>query len=93
MANIPRMNEGGSGVYSPRKILKFEARKCNFCILNIQISSKIYANYILAFEIKEEKTHKIKVKKILTIIYRYLLEEDSSGHVCGGILPQKIFEI
>jgi hypothetical protein len=43
---------------------------------------------ILVFEIKEEKTHKIKVKKILTIIYHYLLEEDSNGHVCGGIPPE-----
>ena len=29
----------------------------------------------------------------LTIIYHYLLEEDSNGQVCGGVLPQKIFEI
>jgi hypothetical protein len=47
---------------------------------------------ILVFEIKGKKTHK-KLKKILTIIYHYLLEEDSNGHVCGDILPQKIFEI
>ena len=33
-----------------------------------------------------------KVKKI-TIIYHYLLEEDSNGQVCGGVLPQKKFEI
>jgi hypothetical protein len=33
-----------------------------------------------------------KLKK-LTIIYHYLLEEDSNGQVCGGVLPQKIFEI
>jgi hypothetical protein len=47
---------------------------------------------ILVFEIKEEKTHKIKVKKILTIIYHYLLEEDSNGHVCGGIPPRKFLK-
>jgi hypothetical protein len=47
---------------------------------------------ILVFEInKGENTQ--KVKKKLTIIYHYLLEEDSNGHVCGGVLPQKIFEI
>jgi hypothetical protein len=46
---------------------------------------------ILVFEINKGKTHK-KFKK-LTIIYHYLLEEDSNGHVCGGVLPQKIFEI
>jgi hypothetical protein len=46
---------------------------------------------ILVLEIKEGKNAQ-KVKK-LTIIYHYLLEEDSNGHVCGGVLPQKIFEI
>jgi hypothetical protein len=35
-----------------------------------------------------------KSKKKITIIYHYLLEEDSNGHVCEGVLPgQKIFEI
>ena len=34
-----------------------------------------------------------KVEKKLNIIYHYLLEEDSNGHVCGGVLPQKIIEI
>jgi hypothetical protein len=47
---------------------------------------------ILVFEIKEGKNAQ-KVKKILPIIYHYLLEEDSNGHVCGAILRQKIFEI
>jgi hypothetical protein len=48
---------------------------------------------ILVFEIKEGKNAQ-KVKKILTIVYHYLLEEDSSnGHMCGGVLPPKIFEI
>ena len=40
---------------------------------------------ILVFEIKEGKNAQ-KVKKKLTIIYHYLLEEDSNGHVCGGVL-------
>ena len=47
---------------------------------------------ILVFEIKEGKNQQ-KVKKILTIIYHYLLEEDTNCHVCRGVLPQKIFEI
>jgi hypothetical protein len=47
---------------------------------------------ILVFKIKEGKNPQ-KVKKILTIIYHYLLEEDTNGRVCGGVLPQKIFEI
>ena len=47
---------------------------------------------ILVFEIKEGRNAQ-KVKKILTIIYHYLLEEDSNGHMCGGVLPQKMFEI
>ena len=47
---------------------------------------------ILVFEIKEGKNAQ-NVKKILTIIYHYLLEEDSNRHVCGGVLPRKIFEI
>jgi hypothetical protein len=64
------------------------------CILNIQICSKLkFMLTLLVFEIKEGKTAQNKSKKILTIIYHYLLEEDSNGHVCGGILPQKIFEI
>jgi hypothetical protein len=47
---------------------------------------------ILVFEINKGKNEK-KVKKI-TIIYHYLLEEDSNGdQVCGSVLPQKIFEI
>ena len=46
---------------------------------------------ILVFEIKGKNAQ--KVKKILTIIYHYLLEEDSNGYMCGGILPQKMFEI
>jgi hypothetical protein len=46
---------------------------------------------ILVFEIKEGKNAQ-KVKKIITKIYHYLLE-DSNGHVCGAILRQKIFEI
>ena len=47
---------------------------------------------ILVFEIKEGKNAQ-KVKKIVTIIYHYLLEEDSNGHVCGGVLHKKIFDI
>jgi hypothetical protein len=48
---------------------------------------------ILVFEIKEGKNAQ-KVKKIFTIIYHYLIEEDNgNGHVCGAILPQKMFEI
>ena len=46
---------------------------------------------ILVFEIKEGKKTQ-KVKGILTIIYHYLLEEDSNGHVCGGILPRKFWK-
>ena len=46
---------------------------------------------ILVFEIKEGKNAQ-KVKKILTKMYHYLLEEDSNDHVCGGVLPQKIFQ-
>jgi hypothetical protein len=46
---------------------------------------------ILVFEIKEGKNPQ-KVKGILTIIYHYLLEEDSNGHVCGGILPRKFLK-
>ena len=46
---------------------------------------------ILVFEINKGKNAQ-KVKKI-TIIYHYLLEEDSNGQVCGGVLSQKIFEI
>jgi hypothetical protein len=41
---------------------------------------------ILVFEIKGKNAQSLK--KILTIIYHYLLEEDSNGHVCGGILPR-----
>ena len=33
-----------------------------------------------------------KLKKLI-IVYHYLLEEDRNGHVWGGVLPQKIFEI
>jgi hypothetical protein len=47
---------------------------------------------IVVFEINKGKNAQ-KVKKKLTIIYHYLLEEDSNGHVCGGILPQKNIEI
>ena len=46
---------------------------------------------ILVFEINKGENAQ-KVKKI-TIIYHYLLEEDSNDQVCGGVLPQKIFEI
>jgi hypothetical protein len=46
---------------------------------------------ILVFEIEEGKNAQ-KVKKILTIIYHYLLEEDSNGHVCGAILPRKFLK-
>jgi hypothetical protein len=71
----------------------------------IEISLDLYINYnfdfldlhndfsrlILVFEINKGKNAQ-KVKKI-TIIYHYLLEEDSNGQVCGGVLPQNIFEI
>jgi hypothetical protein len=43
---------------------------------------------VLVFEIKEG-TKAQKVKKVLTVIYHYLLEGDSKGHVCRGILPGK----
>ena len=46
---------------------------------------------ILVFEIKEGKNQQ-KVKKILTIIYHCLLEEDTNGHVCGGVLPRKFLK-
>ena len=48
---------------------------------------------ILVFEIKEGKNAQ-KVKKILTIIYHYLLEEDSNGRRprVWGHTTQKIFE-
>jgi hypothetical protein len=46
---------------------------------------------ILVFEINKGKNAQ-KVKKN-HIIYHCLLEEDSNGQVCGGVLPQKIFEI
>jgi hypothetical protein len=45
---------------------------------------------ILVFEIKEGKNAQ-KVKKILTIIYHYLLEEDNNGRrprVWGHIPPE-----
>jgi hypothetical protein len=47
---------------------------------------------ILVFEIKEGKSTQ-KVKKILAIIYHFLLEEDSNGHMCACVLPKKMFEI
>ena len=47
---------------------------------------------ILVFEINKRQNAQ-KVKKKLTIIYHYLLEENSNGHVCRGVLPQNIFEI
>ena len=46
---------------------------------------------VLVFEMKEGKNEQ-KLKKILTVIYHYLLEGDSRmaiGHVCGGVLPRK----
>ena len=43
---------------------------------------------ILVFEINKGKKRTKSIKKI-TIIYHYLLEEDSNGQVCGGVLPQK----
>ena len=51
-----------------------------------------FIHTILVFEINKGRNAQ-KVKKILTIIYNYLLEEDSNGHMCGGVLPQKIIEI
>jgi hypothetical protein len=49
---------------------------------------------LLVFEIKKGKNKKIHKKlKKLTIIYHYLLEEESKGKVCGGVLLQKMFEI
>ena len=45
---------------------------------------------ILVFEIKEGINAQ-KVKKILTVIYHYLLEGDSNvseGHVCGAHSPE-----
>jgi hypothetical protein len=46
---------------------------------------------IHVFQIKEGKNTQ-KVKKILAIIYHYLLEEDSNGHMCGGVLPRKLLK-
>jgi hypothetical protein len=46
---------------------------------------------ILVFEINKGKNAQ-KVKKINHHL-SLLLEEDSNGHVCGGVLPQKMFEI
>ena len=46
---------------------------------------------VLVFEMKEGKNEQ-KFKKILTVIYHYLLGGDSRmaiGHVCGGVLPRK----
>jgi hypothetical protein len=47
---------------------------------------------ILVFEINKGYNSQ-KVKENLTIICHYLLEENSNGHMCGGVLPQKMFEI
>ena len=78
-------HEGGLGVYSPRKFLKFEARKCHF------LRSE-HPN-LLIFETKEGKNAQ-KVKKILTIIFRYLLGGGGIAKAtCVGILTQKMFEI
>ena len=45
---------------------------------------------ILVFEINKGKNAQ-KVKKKLTIIYHYLLEEDSNDHVCEGVLSPRKF--
>jgi hypothetical protein len=44
---------------------------------------------ILVFDIKEGKNAQ-EVKKILTVIYHYLLEGAAmaEGHVCGSVLPR-----
>jgi hypothetical protein len=49
---------------------------------------------ILVFEIKEGKNAQ-KLKRILTVIYHYLLEGDTNGRRprVWGHNPQKIFEI
>jgi hypothetical protein len=49
---------------------------------------------VLVFEIKVGKNAQ-KVKKILTVIYHYLLEGDSNGQRprVWGHTPQKMFEI
>jgi uncharacterized circularly permuted ATP-grasp superfamily protein len=80
-------HEAGQGVCTPRKFLKFEARKCHF------LRSE-HPN-LLVFETKEGKNAQ-KVKKILTIIFRYLLGGAGGGiakATCVGILTQKMFEI
>jgi hypothetical protein len=54
--------EGGLGEYSPRKFLKFEARKCHFLhSAFIQMTPKVMLT-ILVFEINEGKNAQ-KVKK------------------------------
>jgi hypothetical protein len=72
--------------------VEIEERNAISCILSIQICSKIYAN-ILVFDIKEGKNAQ-EVKKILTVIYHYLLEGAAmaEGHVCGSVLPRKFLK-
>ena len=43
---------------------------------------------ILVFEINRGKN----AQKKLTIIYHYLFEEDSNGHVCGVYSPRKFLK-
>ena len=83
-------HEGGLEVYSPRKFLKFEARKCHF------LRSE-HPN-LLVFETKEGKNAQ-KVKKILTIIFRYLLGGGgggiamAEGHVCGHTDAENVWNL
>jgi hypothetical protein len=80
-------HEWGSG----GKILKFESRKCHFLPFWASKFAPKFILTILVFEINNGKNAQ-KLNKI-NHIYHYLLEEDSNGHVCGGVLRQKIIEI
>jgi hypothetical protein len=57
------------------------------CILSIQFAPKFILTK-LVFEINKRKNAQ-KVEKKLTIIYHYLLEEDSNGHVFS---PRKLLK-
>ena len=85
----------GSGAYSRQNFWNLKHGNAISYILSIQICSKIYAKakYICIWNQKEGKNAQ-KVKKILTVIYHYLLEGDSNGrraHVWEHT-TQKIFK-
>jgi hypothetical protein len=74
----------------PEHFWNLKPGKAISCILSIQICSKMYANYTCYCIRNKRRKKRTKSKKILTIIYHYLLDRDK---VCRGILPQKMFEI